>query len=452
MDYKYLFWDLSYETMGIWGRLLYSVPFMLGVFIAAFVYAKSLPRKKFFILRSSICLIICLTVAYFVWPFSLPGDIIVATTIKYILFFALAVFSMRLCFECSFFESLYFCENGVAVFSIAKLLFDIIGCASIYFGWNITPYGALYSLIYLAVAVLVYGGIYFLIVKKGGVSDDFMVDNNTILLPTAIVILVASVVNISMGRYIYYYQLEADIIVLVKSLLIVTCILTIFFNFGAFRIGKQKREIEVIDQLNKQQAEQFKISKETMEIVNVKYHDLKGQIEELEKIVSKGDMEQSLADLRRQIGNYEYIAKTGNECLDVILTEKGLYCQKHGITLNYMADGEALGFMDKIDLVALFGNILNNAVEAVEKLTDPNRKIITLSVHRKENILYIASENYFVGKLSLKDNLPVTTKTDKTSHGYGIKSIRNVVQKYGGSFVLACKDGVFSVNIAVPVS
>lgn len=98
--------------------------------------------------------------------------------------------------------------------------------------------------------------------------------------------------------------------------------------------------------------------------------------------------------------------------LDVVLAGKMLTCNSLGINITCMADGRRLDFMEDCDVYALFGNILDNAIEAVGQVEAPELHVITLTVDTKDDFLIIECENYFSGKLVFDDGLPLTTKTD----------------------------------------
>lgn len=148
---------------------------------------------------------------------------------------------------------------------------------------------------------------------------------------------------------------------------------------------------------------------------------------------------------------YDSTIDTKNRTLDTILTDKSLYCEAHGIKLNCIIDGEKLSFIDPADLYALFCNLLDNAIEAVLKLPEREKAIISLKVTSSGEAVVIHCANYFTGKLEFEDGLPGTSKGDTRYHGYGIKSMRFVAHKYGGNVTILPQDDVFNVNIAIPL-
>ena len=104
------------------------------------------------------------------------------------------------------------------------------------------------------------------------------------------------------------------------------------------------------------------------------------------------------------------------------------------------------------DICAIFGNALDNAIECVSQFDDPEKRLVTMSLFRKNQFLMIQFENYTDTPLKLGSNqLPLTTKDNHLYHGYGLKSIQAAAQKYGGSMTLQSKDNWFTLSVLIPV-
>lgn len=137
--------------------------------------------------------------------------------------------------------------------------------------------------------------------------------------------------------------------------------------------------------------------------------------------------------------------------LDTILATKILKCQNLGISLTCVADGSALDFMHSMDISALFGNALDNAIESVSKISDPEKRLIHLSIARQKQFLRIRVENCYEGGLLYEGKNLITTKEDKHYHGYGLKSMEQTVRKYNGSMTIEPRDGWFELRILFPL-
>ena len=188
-----------------------------------------------------------------------------------------------------------------------------------------------------------------------------------------------------------------------------------------------------------------------MEVVEEKYHDLKHQIGLLRSEITSEEKLGYLQGLEDEIRAMEAQNKTGNQVLDTLLTARSLQCQHLGITLTVVADGRALDFMEPMDLAALFGNALDNAVESVQKIEDVTRRLIHLSIARQKGFALIRFENCYTGELSYVDGELHTTKKDVKYHGYGLKSMRNISEKYGGSCTVKTREGWFELHILLPI-
>ena len=208
---------------------------------------------------------------------------------------------------------------------------------------------------------------------------------------------------------------------------------------------KLASERDTTERLLAERERQYEQSRESIEAINIKCHDLRHQIRSLASGSSAIDPA-ALADVAREVDVYDAAVRTGNEALDTILTEKSLVCQREGITLTCVADGAALGFMAPADIYALFGNALDNAIEAVR---GAKRRSISLVVRRAMGVVSVSVENYYApdAQPSFEDGLPQTTKADKANHGFGMRSMRAIAERYGGTLVARAEDGVFHLDI-----
>ena len=209
-------------------------------------------------------------------------------------------------------------------------------------------------------------------------------------------------------------------------------------------------EVTALQNILQTQYANYRSSEESVELINRKYHDLKHQIAVLRSEVKSGKNLEYLDRVEQEIHAYEAENKTGNRVLDTILTSKSLHCQQNGIQLTCVADGAALDFMDVMDLSALFGNALDNAIEGVSLLPDADQRLIHLAVARQKGFVSIRLENRCKEELRVDKGLPSTTKAEKGLHGYGLKSIQATVAKYGGSATVHAENGWFELRILIP--
>lgn len=226
--------------------------------------------------------------------------------------------------------------------------------------------------------------------------------------------------------------------------------LILYLQNELFKKSAMQQEFAVMNMLWKMEKEQYQLSKENIALINQKCHDLKHQIRAI-RGASREDIEKYLEEMEDSIQIYESIVKTGNEVLDTILTEKSLYCRERGITVSCVADGSQMDFINTVDLYAILGNALDNAIEAVEKFKHKEKRQIDVLIHRQQNFLVINIINPIKGNLTYEEELPVTTKGDRRYHGFGLRSMRYLVKKYDGFLSVSEEDGCFSLKILIPI-
>lgn len=212
-----------------------------------------------------------------------------------------------------------------------------------------------------------------------------------------------------------------------------------------------KRELEAVQNVLQNQYIQYKQSRESIDLINYKYHDLKHQIAVLRSETDPEKRNEFLNHMEDEIKQYEAQNKTGNKVLDTVLTSKSLYCAKHDITFTCVADGTLLEFMDIMDICSIFGNALDNAIECELKIADKEKRLIHVTVSQQKNFLILRFENYYEGDLKMKEGRLLTTKKEKAFHGYGIKSIRYTVNKYDGAVSIDAKENWFELKVLIPI-
>ena len=211
-------------------------------------------------------------------------------------------------------------------------------------------------------------------------------------------------------------------------------------------------EKDALRNIMEMQYKNYQLSRESIDVVNQKYHDLKHQINLLRSQADAGKSRDYLDKMEHEIKVYETQNKTGNRILDAVLTNKSMVCQKREIELKVIIEGQSLSFMDDMDISALFGNMLDNAIESVSRQKEKEKRLIWLYVSREKQFVRIRTENYCDEKIRFRNGMPVTTKKDKRLHGYGMKSICATVEKYGGSTVACQRDNWFELKILIPIS
>ncbi len=210
-------------------------------------------------------------------------------------------------------------------------------------------------------------------------------------------------------------------------------------------------EVEHLQYMLEMQHNNYEMLKQSVNVVDQKYHDLKYQISVLKSEANTKKSMEYLNQMERDIKSYEAQNKTGNKTLDTILTGKSLYCQNNWIELIRVVDGEALAFMDSMDISTLFGNMLDNAIESVSKIEGKEKRLIQLTVMKQKGFLRIRMENCYGEEPKFENGVLTTSKEDSKYHGFGMKSIQSIVKKYDGSMTIQAKNGWFELRILIPL-
>lgn len=225
---------------------------------------------------------------------------------------------------------------------------------------------------------------------------------------------------------------------------------------GAYNLSRTelniRRELDTVKRVLRSQYTQYQLSKDALEHINSRYHDLKHQIAFLRAEEDSKRRNEFLDTMEKRIKTYETQYKTGNPVVDTILSGKALYCASNDISLTCVANGALLEFMDIVDVCTVIGNALDNAIEHVVEIADKEKRLIHVAIFSSKNFLVIRFENYMEGQLNLNGrSLPATTKTDSEYHGYGLKSVKYVAEKYGGTLSVEQENSWFYLKIVIPL-
>lgn len=427
----------------------------MEILAAEFLLAKTFKRRMYFYIRFFGSGLACVLMTMLIEiTFSLATgqsfiyggtDNVVNTVFK--IFYYIVILGMTyLCLFFSYNESPTFlataCAVGYAVQFLAANAAQLLQIASDYMQ---QPWNYVYdAVIYWITRVAVYIPLYFLLIRKHFKTALHSGNNSAKLL----LLIITVVVCVFLSRLSVDDTGRTLLAMIVQPLYSIMCgVLIIFVHFGLTANDSMHDTVAQISELLHQEREQYRLTKESIEIINEKCHDLKHQVARLRE----GGSEKQIAEIENAIMIYDTNFKTGNDTLDVLLTQKKLQCEANKITFTCMVNGEAISFMDEMDIFSLFGNAISNAIENVSKIADPKRRQVSLKVRRMGNVCAIHVENYYTGKINIQDGLPVTDK-DENYHGFGMRSMKRIVESYGGAITVTVTDELFILDMAMPCS
>ncbi len=412
------------------GNLFFALQLMLGE--GLFLYGA--PRRKWFILRLLISItLMSLSSCFYPHPTEFAYEIWFLI-IRFVSLFMLSVLLAWCCFDISFSAALSLCGAGYATQHIAYQTANIFYQTN----WIQNPdWGHL--IMESIVLPFIYVGIFFLFARPAKHDHhyshlDFRFD---------LIALFILLICVGLSRLT---RMSSDSSVIISSgLYAITCCMSAlviqFYLRKALALAQEKKAIENLWDKDKKH---YEISKKTMEILNIKAHDLKHKLFSLNSHLPQEEID----SMKKVIDEYDSHLKTGNDALDVLLNEKNTVCLAKKISFTILGDGKLLSFMKKMDIYSLLGNALDNAIEAVTPIQEKEKKVISMNIESKGEMIFITVRNYTINNLSLIDGLPQTTKDFEDGfHGFGLKSIRFIANKYNGDIQFHQKDDVFTLTI-----
>ena len=210
---------------------------------------------------------------------------------------------------------------------------------------------------------------------------------------------------------------------------------------------KEQKDQFMIETL-KRQYSLYQDKQRNNEKVKAVYHDMKNHLLILENKENTEETQAMAKKLREQIEDYENYIHTGNDFLDVIIKDKTEVAKEKNIDFNVMIDFKDIKCIEPLDISTIFGNGIDNAIEAVEKLPKEKR-VICLKAGKINEFLSIVIENNYNPEIKLENKK--TTKKDKFFHGYGIQNIKNAVEKYNGNCTITKENEKFILKILIPI-
>lgn len=433
--------------------LFYRMLVMAEIFTAEFLFILRLRRRNLFALRFAACVVAGEALAG-VLPLYYNAFY---TSFTFLLLACITVPMLKFCCDENF-TNIVFCV--IAAYTIQHFSYGVadifLTCvqqgSSALFGMygsdvlDITSFDLttlLVVLLYILAYFVSYTMMYFLFIRRIERGENFAIKSVSIMA----IVGAGLVVDIFFNSVIVYYGNSENIVNSLMNIVYenVCCFFLLYIQFGLVKRGELETELNLTQLLLREQEKQYNLTKENIELINFKCHDLKHQIRTIGKGI--GLPNETVKEIEGAISIYDAKVRTDNEVLDIILTEKNLKCAVNGISLTCVADGRCLEFMHKTDIYTLFGNALDNAIEAVLRL-DRDRRNVGVIVRSVGEMVTITVYNNFDGKIVIDgDGFPVTNKSDTGFHGIGLKSIRKIAEKYKGTSSVRVDGDRFELNV-----
>ena len=423
--------------------------YCMEMLIACMLFHVYLKKRKQFWLRILLCAALLFILSLLVYPL-FHGEILWLSCIWYGFVYLMMIIVSRFCCNISWQDAIYCASCGYLVQHLASSVFILCIFNGSIPVWN----GPVYYLVYLLVYALVFFTFARLLPDEGEYHVSWLTASMTSVVALSIVLLLSTYVKTTAPLTGDISSSEKYILLLKGSQVYAAsiCLVILILQVVQRRELRTQRMLDRNQNLWKQRQMQYQLQKENIDLINRKCHDLKHQVAALARTEGKSlQKEQFAAEVQDMIQVYDSDANSGNEALDTILMEKSLYCNLHGIEWTCVADGKLLDSLDVVDLFTLIGNALDNAVEGVERCPEGHLKSISVRIWKKDLFTVIDVENTCSGEVRFKNGLPVTSKGDTANHGFGVRSIRSVAEKYGGTVHIKNEDGLFILTVLLPV-
>lgn len=423
----------------IYGRLDFPVLMIIGTTLVAQYF----PRKKHGILIFIIGSIINCAI-YFLLRFVEFNDTVLNTFLGYLnspLVYILAIVTLYFSCKASFPSILMAATIGYCVqnfsycfMSIIRLSLGLEQFEQWYFlALMLIPiFAFFYSLLYL----------FYLKNEKYRYHIDRLKEKRQIIISAVCILGIAFVSVYSMKTA---YESSSDRVWYITYMFnMIVCAISITGEFELLRSRSNAIESTRIKMMWENDKMKYEKSQENIQYINVKMHDLRHRLDSLNGRVSEAE----LKEIKDSMNLYATMVETGCEVLNMVLNEKYPNFIQNNVHFTSLVKGEKLNYLPKENLYSVFENALTNAYEAVMKLEE-SKRFISMTSKDYGDYLMIQIENYCIPEKS-NTIIGKTTKDDKGLHGYGLLSMKMMMEKFSGKMNTHLNGELFTVSLLFP--
>lgn len=260
-----------------------------------------------------------------------------------------------------------------------------------------------------------------------------------------------SVLSIALVNYIIWVDIiNAAIGLLIEIPIMISTVTGFYMTLSVGGFHREHEELELYKQQYEFQRKADENIKRQYDEIRTIRHDLKQIYAVLLTLLEENKIEEAIEYLnknRREIDKLEILIDVGNDFVNAILNAKLSRARALGIEVRCRAD-KALTFYNEnaSDMCMLLGNMLDNALEACEKCGAERKYIeIEIAAHNEQCLITVINsvERDILGENSALE----TTKPDPELHGFGVRSIKQIADKYDGNVRYFQEDGLFVCEV-----
>jgi signal transduction histidine kinase len=307
-----------------------------------------------------------------------------------------------------------------------------------------------FEVMVISQTVFVY--LYLLLKKNKYRKENSNLNNKYYLMVVAILILTVTVTVLLIWMYgninVDNDNVNNKLVIMTLCVSLISIIAIVLTDRILKDMGeKHKNDLEL--QKMKLEHSYFSDVNTILEEIRILRHDLRGELaiiygynelNQREKI--SNHIEKKLKEL-----DIQHMPQIDDEnVLSAFLNFKFKEAKSNNITVDFKSNlsGDDEIYIDKEDICRILNNIMNNAIEACSKC---EQKYVKLSINKYDDYIFIKSENPYKDKLQVDGKRILTIKSDKSMHGYGLKSVINIAEKFNGFVDINYDDSIFKVNV-----
>lgn len=209
----------------------------------------------------------------------------------------------------------------------------------------------------------------------------------------------------------------------------------------------QKLERKAIKQRIEMYENQLEIMEQSQKNIKSLNHDMKNHLMLISSYIDSKEYnkaQQYIGDINNYMTVSGQHIHTGNQEIDAIMNYMITKAENKGCKVETQIQIPNIGFMEKLDLNILLGNLLDNAIEALEKVEE---RYLHISMKYKQGVFVVRIQNSYDGTLYKQGEKYITRKQDTENHGIGLENVNEIIMKYNGKQVVEMTDSQFVITI-----